>query len=142
MPVENARLFVLRPNGRFLVERVALNALSGFRSGTSVLRTSRSTLDCMVPAWLSAGPGFALMLMPKPINLIVACGENRVIGRAGRLPFEIPEDKAWFHGKTAGQTVVMGRICFATWPGAQTDGRQPIIITDAAPALATAGVRV
>ena len=53
--------------------------------------------------------------MAKPIQLIVACGENRVIGRAGRLPFDIPEDKAWFHAKTAGQTVVMGRVCFATW---------------------------
>ena len=68
--------------------------------------------------------------MPKPIQLIVACGENRVIGRAGRLPFDIPEDKAWFHAKTAGQTVVMGRVCFATWSGALTDGRQPIVITD------------
>ena len=67
--------------------------------------------------------------MPKPITLIVACGENRVIGRAGRLPFDIPEDKAWFHEKTAGQTVVLGRICFETWPKVLADGRQPVVIT-------------
>jgi dihydrofolate reductase len=67
--------------------------------------------------------------MPKPLNLIVACAENRVIGRDGRLPFEIPEDKAWFHDKTAGQTVVLGRICFETWPRVLADGRQPVVIT-------------
>jgi len=67
--------------------------------------------------------------MSKPLTLIVACAENRVIGRDGRLPFDIPEDKAWFHGKTAGQTVVLGRICFETWPKVLADGRQPVVIT-------------
>ena len=32
--------------------------------------------------------------MSKPLTLIVACAENRVIGRDGKLPFDIPEDKA------------------------------------------------
>ncbi|HKB57511.1 MAG TPA: dihydrofolate reductase, partial [Lacunisphaera sp.] len=67
--------------------------------------------------------------MAKPLNLIVACAENRVIGRAGRLPFDIPEDKAWFHAKTAGQTVLLGRICFETWPKVLADGRSPVVIT-------------
>ncbi len=67
--------------------------------------------------------------MSKPLTLIVACAENRVIGRDGRLPFDIPEDKAWFHAKTAGQTVVLGRICFETWPQVLADGRQPVVIT-------------
>ena len=67
--------------------------------------------------------------MSKPLNLIVACAENRVIGRAGRLPFDIPEDKAWFHEKTAGQTVVLGRICYETWPRVRADGRQPVVIS-------------
>lgn len=67
--------------------------------------------------------------MLKPLNLIVACAENRVIGRAGKLPFDIPEDKAWFHEKTAGQTVVLGRICFETWPKVLADGRQPVVIS-------------
>ena len=68
-------------------------------------------------------------MMKLPITLIVACAENRVIGRAGQLPFDIPEDKAWFHDKTAGQTVVLGRICFETWPKVLADGRQPVVIT-------------
>lgn len=67
--------------------------------------------------------------MPKPLSLIVACAENRVIGRNGRLPFDIPEDKQWFHDQTAGQTVVLGRICYETWPKVQADGRQPVVIT-------------
>ena len=67
--------------------------------------------------------------MTKPLTLIVACAENRVIGRNGRLPFDIPEDKAWFHAETAGQTVVLGRICFETWPKVLADDRQPVVIT-------------
>ena len=67
--------------------------------------------------------------MPKPIQLIVACAKNRIIGRAGRLPFDIPEDKQWFHDQTAHQTVVLGRICYETWPRVLADGRQPVVIT-------------
>ncbi len=67
--------------------------------------------------------------MPKPIQLIVACAENRIIGRAGRLPFDIPEDKQWFHDRTANQVVVLGRICFETWSRATLDGRKPVVIT-------------
>jgi len=79
--------------------------------------------------------------MAKPLQLIVACAENRVIGRDGRLPFDIPEDKAWFLEKTAGQTVVLGRVCFETWPQVLEDGRQPVVITSN-PALASERVRV
>jgi len=78
------------------------------------------------PNWDSCHP---VLLMAKPLNLIVACAENRVIGRGRRLPFDIPEDKAWFHEQTAGRTVVLGRICFETWPKVLADGRQPVVIT-------------
>lgn len=54
--------------------------------------------------------------MPKPIHLIVACSENRVIGRNGGLPWSIPEDTRFFQEKTCGQTVIMGARCFAEWP--------------------------
>jgi len=79
--------------------------------------------------------------MPKPIQLIVACAENRIIGRDGRLPFDIPEDKKWFHDQTANQTVVLGRICYETWPRVALDGRQPVVITSNR-ALAKPGVRL
>jgi dihydrofolate reductase len=77
----------------------------------------------------------------QPVSLIVACAENRVIGRAGRLPFHIPEDQAWFHGKTAGRTVVLGRICYETWPRVREDGRAPVVITSNR-SLARPGVHV
>ena len=67
--------------------------------------------------------------MPKPINLIVACTENRVIGRDRHLPFDIPEDKAWFHEQTAGKVVIMGRVSFEVWPKVLADGRQPVVVT-------------
>jgi dihydrofolate reductase len=85
-------------------------------------------------------PGFN-SLMSKPLNLIVACAENRVIGRNGRLPFDIPEDKKWFHDRTANTVVVLGRICFETWPRVALDGRKPVVITSN-PGLAREGVRV
>jgi dihydrofolate reductase len=78
---------------------------------------------------------------PKPLHLIVACAENRVIGRAGQLPWRIAEDTAHFHRATAGQIVVLGRVCYQTWPHARTDGRQPVVITRNA-ALAQTGVHV
>lgn len=67
--------------------------------------------------------------MPKPLNVIVACAENRVIGRDGRQPWRIPEDTAFFQAQTAGQIVVLGRICFETWPAATRDGRRPVVVT-------------
>ena len=67
--------------------------------------------------------------MPKLLNLIVACAENRVIGRQGRLPWRIPEDLKFFHDETAGQICVLGRVCFESWPRAMRDGRRPVVLT-------------
>jgi dihydrofolate reductase len=67
--------------------------------------------------------------MPKPLHLIVACAENRVIGRDGRLPWRIPEDAEHFKNKTAGQIVVLGRVGFESWPRATKDGRRAIVVS-------------
>jgi len=67
--------------------------------------------------------------MPKLLHLVVACAENRVIGRDGQLPWRIPEDARHFRALTAGNICVLGRICFDTWPGAVRDHRQPIVVT-------------
>lgn len=64
----------------------------------------------------------------KTLNLIVACAENRVIGRGGGLPWRIPEDWKFFQSQTAGQTCVLGRNCFESWPGATRAGRRPVVI--------------
>ena len=68
------------------------------------------------------------LLMPKLLHLIVACAENRVIGRAGKLPWHIPEDLKFFHDETAGQICVLGRVCYETWPRVRLDGRRPVVL--------------
>lgn len=79
-------------------------------------------------------------MSPKLVHVIVACAENRVIGRNGRVPWRIPEDMAFFHARTAGQICLMGRVCFDTWPGATRDGRRTIVITShSLPASRSAG---
>lgn len=67
--------------------------------------------------------------MPKPLHLIVACSENRVIGRAGQLPWRIPEDWKFFKQQTAGQTVILGRISFESWKSVLDDGRRAVVLT-------------
>jgi dihydrofolate reductase len=79
--------------------------------------------------------------MPKLLHLQVACAENRVMGRDRKLPWRIPEDLQFFHDQTAGQTVVLGRICFETWPRVRLDGRRAIVISRNT-ALAGDGVHV
>jgi len=64
----------------------------------------------------------------RTFNLIVACSENRVIGRSGRLPWRIAEDRDFFMAKTAGQIVVLGRLGFESWPGAVADGRRAVVL--------------
>ena len=79
--------------------------------------------------WRTDSSGWTRMAMSKLLNLIVACAENRVIGRQGRLPWRIPEDLEFFHAQTAGQICVLGRVCFETWPRAALDGRRPVVLT-------------
>ena len=57
------------------------------------------------------------------------------------LPWTIPEDARFFHEETAGKTVILGRICYETWPRAGKDGRRPIVITSNR-SLERPGVRV
>lgn len=48
----------------------------------------------------------------KALSLIVACDENRLIGRAGDLPWRLPNDLKHFKALTLGKTILMGR---KTW---------------------------
>ena len=46
------------------------------------------------------------------INIIVACSKNGVIGKNGRLPWNIREDWEYFLEKTSVGTLIMGRRCY------------------------------
>jgi dihydrofolate reductase len=66
---------------------------------------------------------------PQPrVNLIVAWGRDRVIGRAGTLPWHLPEDLRHFKRTTLGHPIVMGR---RTWEsiGRPLPGRRSIVVT-------------
>jgi dihydrofolate reductase len=63
-----------------------------------------------------------------PLTFVAAVARNGVIGRAGGLPWALPEDRAHFERVTAGHAVIMGR---RTWDetGAPLAGRRNIVIS-------------
>jgi dihydrofolate reductase len=63
-----------------------------------------------------------------PHSLIVAMSENRVIGRAGRLPWHLSADLRRFQQLTMGHTIVMGRKTFESI-GRPLPGRNSIVIS-------------
>lgn len=46
------------------------------------------------------------------LKAIAAMAQNRVIGRAGTIPWHIADELRWFKQATTGQTVIMGRNTF------------------------------
>jgi dihydrofolate reductase len=46
-----------------------------------------------------------------------------------------------FHDETAGKTIILGRICYQTWPRATQDGRRLVVVTSDS-TLEQEGVRV
>ena len=43
------------------------------------------------------------------INIIAAVAANRIIGSKGKIPWDIPEDRAYFRNLTKGNICIMGR---------------------------------
>ena len=62
------------------------------------------------------------------ISLIVAMTSNRIVGRAGKLPWHITEDLRRFKQLTTGHTIVMGRKTYESI-GRALPGRNSIVIT-------------
>lgn len=62
------------------------------------------------------------------VALVVAADEGGVIGNRGRLPWNCPEDLAWFREVTMGKAMVMGR---RTWEaiGRPLPGRDSVVLT-------------
>lgn len=62
------------------------------------------------------------------VSLIVAMGENRVIGNKNELPWHLPEDLKYFKRVTMGHPVIMGRKTFESI-GRPLPGRKNIVIS-------------
>ena len=60
---------------------------------------------------------------------IVALTENRVIGRAGGMPWHLPADVAHFKRLSVGRPNIMGRRVFDSLGNKPLPGRQNIILT-------------
>lgn len=61
------------------------------------------------------------------VAIIAAMAENRVIGRAGAIPWDIPADRRRFRELTLGHPVIMGRRTFESI-GRPLPGRTNIIL--------------
>ncbi len=74
------------------------------------------------------------------IVVVVAAATNRVIGRAGDLPWRLPSDLKHFKATTLGRPMIMGR---RTWDsiGRALPGRTTIVVTRD-PAFRAEGVEV
>ena len=62
------------------------------------------------------------------VALIVAAARNRVIGRAGTMPWRVPSDLKTFRRLTMGRPIIMGRKTYQSI-GRALDGRTNIVVT-------------
>ncbi|MEM0983546.1 MAG: dihydrofolate reductase [Planctomycetota bacterium] len=66
------------------------------------------------------------------VSMIAAIGENRVLGRDGDLPWNLPDDLKRFKAVTRGHAVIMGRKTYATLLKALPD-RHNIVVSRSIP---------
>ena len=62
------------------------------------------------------------------VTIVVAASTNNVIGRAGELPWRLPEDLRRFKQLTMGKPIVMGRRTFESI-GHPLPGRRNIVVS-------------
>ena len=68
------------------------------------------------------------MKTSRPLSLIAALAENRVIGIDNRMPWHLPGDFKYFKATTLGKPIIMGR---KTWDslGRPLPGRLNLVVT-------------
>jgi len=66
--------------------------------------------------------------MSQRVSLIWAMTRNRVIGDAGGLPWDLPDEMAHFRRTTLGHPVIMGRLTFES-VGHPLPGRRSIVLS-------------
>ncbi|HVY47683.1 MAG TPA: dihydrofolate reductase [Minicystis sp.] len=75
-----------------------------------------------------------------PLSLVVAIAKNHVIGRAGQLPWDLPEDRRHFRAVTTGHAVILGRRTYEEI-GRPLPNRRNIVVSRT-PGLALPGCEV
>lgn len=70
-------------------------------------------------------------IVNKSLGLIWAQSPSGVIGRAGGIPWRLPEDQTRFKELTMGHTVVMGRLTWESLPSKvrPLPGRRNVVVT-------------
>lgn len=68
------------------------------------------------------------MAAPLRLSLIVAMGENGVIGREGAMPWRLSSDLKRFRALTMGKPMIMGRKTYQSI-GRPLEGRDSIVVT-------------
>lgn len=63
------------------------------------------------------------------ITLIVARAQNGAIGRAGTIPWEVPEDLKFFQRETLGGALIMGRNTWDSLPVKPLSKRLNIVVS-------------
>lgn len=68
------------------------------------------------------------MKTPRPLSLIAALAENRVIGIDNQMPWHLPGDFRYFKATTLGKPIIMGR---KTWDslGRPLPGRLNLVVS-------------
>jgi dihydrofolate reductase len=68
------------------------------------------------------------------LTIVAALADNSVIGRAGALPWYLPDDLRRFKALTMGRPILMGRRTFESI-GRPLPGRRNLVLTSRAPSL-------
>lgn len=63
------------------------------------------------------------------LSMIVAMGENRMIGKDNKMPWHLPDDLKYFKSKTLNKPVIMGRKTFESIGSKPLPNRPNLIIS-------------
>lgn len=74
------------------------------------------------------GEGLGAGTKAWQVTLVVAAARNRIIGRAGDMPWRMPSSLKRFRALTMGRPMIMGRKTFEAI-GRPLDGRDTIVVT-------------
>lgn len=81
------------------------------------------------PPTLAPAPGGGDRAGCAMLSLVVARGRNGAIGQGGTIPWQAPEDLAFFQRETLGGAIIMGRRTWDSLPRRPLPRRHNIVVT-------------